>query len=52
MDFIEIYNAKNRKKTTGLFKAEKAAKEELYEYIFPVFTIEEEGLSEKGTRTI
>lgn len=52
VDFIEIYNAKNRKKTTGLFKAEKAAKEELYEYIFPVFTIEEEGLSEKGTRTI
>lgn len=52
VDFIEIYNAKNRKKITGLFKAEKAAKEELYEYIFPVFTIEEEGLSEKGTRTI
>ncbi len=52
VDFIEIYNAKNRKKITGLFKAEKAAKEELYEYIFPVFTIEEEGLSEKGTRII
>lgn len=52
VDFIEIYNAKNCKKTTGLFKAEKASKEELYEYIFPVFTIEEEGLSEKGTRTI
>lgn len=52
VDFIKIYSTKNRKITTGLFKAEKASKEDIYAYIFPVFTVEEKGLSQKETRTI
>lgn len=52
VDFIKIYSTKNRKITTGLFKAEKASKEDIYAYIFPVFTVEEKGLSQKETRVI
>lgn len=52
VDFIEIYRAENRSKATGLFKAEKASKNNIYSYIFPVFTAENEGLTEKKTREI
>ena len=50
--FAEIYNSKNRNISTGLFKAEKSAKEEIYSYLFPVFTVINNGFSEKEIKTI
>lgn len=52
VDFAKLYQTENRKIATGLFKAEKSSKEDIYEYVFPVFTVEDKWLTEKETRTI
>lgn len=52
VDFIEIFSSGSRNIATGLFKAEKSSKNNIYSYIFPVFTAENDGMTLKNTREL
>lgn len=51
-DFAKIYSRNHRNIAVGLFKAEKSAKEDIYNYLFPVFTANENSLIEKDFETV
>lgn len=51
-DFVKIYSRENRNIAVGLYKAEKSAAEDIYTYMFPVFTAVENRLEEKDLEMI